>query len=88
MPENEDLKVKLAQILFQEQGKLKEAKECLDNVFQLNPDNNEALYIYAKILIKEKDYKKAEEMNQKAIDNQKKNGEPIKAGSYFHLGQS
>ena len=39
-------------------------------MLEINENNNEALYIYGKIAFKEKDYRKSEEMNKKAIDNQ------------------
>ena len=48
---------------------MKEAKESLDKALKLNPENNEAHYIYGKVLLKEKNYKKAEEITQKAIEN-------------------
>lgn len=86
MPDNLDLKIKLALILFQEQAKPQEAKDCLDETLKVDPAHQEALHLYGKVLLKEKNFKKAEEMIQRAIDSAKKNGEQVKAGSYYHLG--
>ena len=52
MPQNEELKVKLAQTLFQEQSNYSEALRFLDIVLKNNQDNHEALYLHGKILLK------------------------------------
>ena len=88
MPDNQDLKVKLAQILYQEQGKLEEAIELLGKVLEINAENHEALYLKGKIMLKKKEFKEAEDIIQQAIDVQEKQNLLVRSGIYFHLGQS
>jgi uncharacterized protein HemY len=41
-------------------------------VLEINPENHEALYLHGKIMLKKKEFKKAEDKIQKAIDVQEK----------------
>ena len=88
MPDNWDLKIKLAQCLFQEQGKIDEPIGILNKVLESSPENHASLFLLGKIMFKNKEYAKAEDNFQKAIDVQDKYREPPQsAGIYFHLGQ-
>ena len=69
-----------------EKGKLEDAIKYLDSVLEINPENHEALYLHGKIMLKKKEFKKAEDKIQKAIDVQEKYNQPMRSGIHFHLG--
>jgi len=52
--DNIDLKIKLSQILFQEKQDAKRGIEIIENALEIQPENVEALLLYGKMLVKEK----------------------------------
>lgn len=67
MTNNFDLKVKLAQILFQEKMDFKEGLKYVTQALELKKDEPEALVLYGKMLIKEREPKLAAEALEKVI---------------------
>lgn len=64
MPNNFDLKMKLSQILYQEDMN---GIPYIEKAIEFRPNDSEALLLYGKMLVKEKDAAHAEKIIQKAI---------------------
>ena len=58
--------------IFKNLDKDKLAEQNLNTVILLNPKNEEAIFILAKLKLKNSDYKKSKELNEKLINFCKK----------------
>ena len=55
MADNFDLKIKMAQILFQEKQDTNKGINYVEDALEIKPDDFDGLILYGKMLIKEKD---------------------------------
>jgi predicted Zn-dependent protease len=83
MPDNYDLKMKLSQILYQENIN---DLQYIEKAIHLKPNDPDILMLYAKMLLREKDAAMAENSLELALRVFKDKGEKPRADLYFLYG--
>ena len=91
IPENTEIMIKLAGVLYQEGGSSADIEKCtelLERATKLEPDNAEALLLIGKVYHKQSEWEKAIKALDKAIKIQAEdpNQGPPKANSFYYIG--
>ena len=85
---NFDIKIKLAQILYQERGEFKESLNYINQAIEINKEDPDSHFLKGKILVKLKQYKKGITSMDLCIEKLFDQGKEPKPNHFFHIAQA